>query len=568
MEKRIWLTLLAAGLVLSELKAQIGVGPGFGPLPVPSWTCGRDIPSVPGLIYNEWMRIGGPTSSIGCPVANFVQDAPDGSGYQQFDHGQIAVSPGVWIRGVVAAYQTSGDGVGSGAIVVDWIVDWNWSPVRTPPPSSPPLPCCNYDKFLVRWNYNRAYSDHANYPWDSQHSVCDDNHASGDGDQCDIIANMSHNQLFGWVVNYQTDTHLRNMGTFTLSPPDHPDGFYQFMVEGCDQPSIGSSSCKQGWMHPVTVGYKQHGIDVDEFSVDLKSVPSAHTVAESRASYIQRAAAIVLHNACQLLPHTYYNNDQYGIIILAKLEYANYYNRDMCPGRPIDLRQEAFDSLRQQIVEQATGTSVTSGCAPIHQCRTGEYDFVLANFIPMVFKFGSILPADVKSHIINDLLDKHGPFEADDFVVDTFAPETENHLNAIESSRYLTNDILFQQTNNPQDNNATNGLKAWWLQRLHDYLVRDFIEYNARPYQRYTDEALQNLAAFAVDPQVRTASKMVLDYISAKMAASQNNARRVAPFRRLAGDDSHNLIGFQDDQQSARNLVMAGNLDILLQSGT
>jgi len=55
------------------------------------------------LIIKEWDRVGGPNGPIGCPVGDGVTDS-DGS-YVRFEHGQIAVSPGVWEQGVVAAYQ-------------------------------------------------------------------------------------------------------------------------------------------------------------------------------------------------------------------------------------------------------------------------------------------------------------------------------------------------------------------------------------------------------------------------------------------------------------------------------
>jgi hypothetical protein len=210
-----FLTVLWTAIVCSQLDAQVGVGPGFGPLPVPSWGCDEDVPPVTGLIYNEWMRIGGPLSDIGCPLGSFVLEGPDGRGYQQFHHGQIAVSPSVWGRGIVAAYQTSGDGPGFGSIVVDWTVDWDQAPLRTQPQSGGP--CCNYDEFLVRWDFNGTHYDNAKYS--NGDDVCKRNGASGDGDQCNVIADMMHNQTI--LLNYQNDTHLRNMGTFTLGPPDH-----------------------------------------------------------------------------------------------------------------------------------------------------------------------------------------------------------------------------------------------------------------------------------------------------------------------------------------------------------
>src|SRR5262249_33753826 len=148
----------------------------------------------------------------------------------------------------------------------------------------------------------------------------------------------------------------------------------------------------------------------------------------------------------------------------------------------------------------------------------GEYDVALSGYIPIVYRFGNILPTDVYEHIVNDLLNKRGPLDPGDFSVDVVIPETENHLNMIESARYLTNDLLYRRTRDPQYDNMSNGLRKWWLQRLHHVLQTDFIEYNARPYQSYTMRAIQNLYSFAQDQQMKTAAEMVLNYVSAKLA--------------------------------------------------
>src|SRR5262249_44629849 len=101
--------------------------------------------------------------------------------------------------------------------------------------------------------------------------------------------------------------------------------------------------------------------------------------------------------------------------------------------------------------------------------------------------------------------------------------ETENHIHMIESTRYLTNQILHQAQ--PQvawyDHHA-NGLHDWWMTRLQSILKHDFQEYNAKPYSRYSLDAIQNLAEFADDADLRLAAQMVLDFSSAKFAVSSS----------------------------------------------
>jgi hypothetical protein len=70
------------------------------------------------------------------------------------------------------------------------------------------------------------------------------------------------------------------------------------------------------------------------------------------------------------------------------------------------------------------------------------------------------------------------------------------------------------------------------LTLLRNILRGDFSEYNAKPYQTETRTALLNLHDFAYDHEVRLAARMVLDYVSAHVAVSSNDLRRMVPFRR------------------------------------
>ena len=174
----------------------------------------------------------------------------------------------------------------------------------------------------------------------------------------------------------------------------------------------------------------------------------------------------------------------------------------------------------------------------------GDYDFLLNFYIPLLYKYYQDLPDSVNEHIINVLLNVHGPLTAHEseykviLPVGTYVPETENHLFTIEIARYLTNQILYQRTHDLQYDNRRNGggniqaTAVWLLYALQGILVHDFLEYNARPYQDNIMLALLNLTTFAYDYDVRLAARMALDYISAKVAVSSNDLRRASPFRR------------------------------------
>jgi len=132
-----------------------------------------------------------------------------------------------------------------------------------------------------------------------------------------------------------------------------------------------------------------------------------------------------------------------------------------------------------------------------------------------------------------------------DAVDPTFAdvrvPETENHRLNIETSRFLVNADMIARLE-AENHGGLDGIKddqakerEWLLRRLQDIAIHDFREYNARPYTRYSLNAVLNLYDFAAmhgDTAMQTAAWIVLDLSEAKFAATSNRGRRTSPFRR------------------------------------
>jgi hypothetical protein len=117
-------------------------------------------------------------------------------------------------------------------------------------------------------------------------------------------------------------------------------------------------------------------------------------------------------------------------------------------------------------------------------------------------------------------------------------PETENHLLMIESDRYLNNQIILAEIDPSHPDrhrfeSAQEEVREWLLKRLQRIAKEEFVEYNARAYQRYSIHAIRSLYDFARDPKIVTAAQNVLDLASAKMAIGSNLARRLVPYRRL-----------------------------------
>ncbi|HWZ43537.1 MAG TPA: CVNH domain-containing protein [Candidatus Saccharimonadales bacterium] len=501
--------------------------------PVPAGRQCSGAPSPTGLYRKEWMRLGGPNGPMGCPVSG-VQKHPEGGvgGEIKFQNGAISFSPDVWPNGILGAFQ---DG---GSIVMDWSV--NWDDQRG----------FNYDKFLVRWDVNGA-------------------HESED-DQVDVLADMTADQLV--LMKYKEDTHLRTRGNFVVDVSKiKGPSIISVKIEGCDLASkvdpFSTSTCRQGWLHAANVLYRPPPNDphLDQVGlIDLSATAPAKSVADSKTTFDDRAAAALMYNACALLPHSAYRHEEnYGLFLWAKLAYADYFQSDHCPGRDVKNRDEALQSLMRQHVESKTGT--THDSKPF---RTGEYDVFLTSLLPMVYKYGRVLPPAAVDHIVDELLNQRGPLDSGQLDVFGLVPESENHVMNIETARYLTNQWVFTRTADPQFDNSRNGMDDWMLHHLQEFLKTDFIEYNARPYQDYSITALLNLYSFtsAQNPssrRVKMAAEMVLDYLMAKAAVSMNDSRRLAPFRRRVDHNGPDMLSVQTDPQTAFSMMFAGTTEIL-----
>ena len=228
----------------------------------------------------------------------------------------------------------------------------------------------------------------------------------------------------------------------------------------------------------------------------------------------------------------------------------------------------------------------------------GNYDMSQMFILPLIYNFYDELTPEARERVITLLLARgriQRPNEDDTFTsgpppadwsragyvspagLHADIPETENHVLMIATARYLTNQLLYQRYLTPNFDNRRNGNPGATcmdvlLGLLRDYLRDDFAEYNAKDYQEQTRHALLNLCSYAYDAEVRWAPRMVLDYISAHIAVSSNDLRRMVPFRRLneginvqqiADDPGFMDVGLLDahgaDPMPAQFALLAGN---------
>jgi hypothetical protein len=147
--------------------------------------------------------------------------------------------------------------------------------------------------------------------------------------------------------------------------------------------------------------------------------------------------------------------------------------------------------------------------------------------------------------------------------------ETENHLFMQNSSKYLKNEMLIEDSAAIGDTDAVEDyedfnedIHEWFMERLHRVAVNDFAEFNAKPYGRLSFTALLNVHDFtcsagvplctADDAHLVTGVAAVGDLTSAKMALGSNQGRRIVPFRRLSHTNTDYTIGKLQKDHSKR----------------
>jgi hypothetical protein len=219
------------------------------------------------------------------------------------------------------------------------------------------------------------------------------------------------------------------------------------------------------------------------------------------------------------------------------------------------------------------GAGVDGTVSLIDGPSEGNYDMNQMHLIPMAYAYFDDLSPSSRERLIKVLL-AHGRIHRPnrpELVTSGRLPndwsragyisplgahknigETENHILMMLTTRYLTNQLLFQRDHDVAHDNRRNGSDdapsclSLVLTLLRNILRNDFSEYNAKSYQEETRWALLNLCSYAYDLEVRLAARMVLDYVSAHMAVSSNDLRRMIPFRRRNEGDkiAHGSDGF------------------------
>jgi hypothetical protein len=200
---------------------------------------------------------------------------------------------------------------------------------------------------------------------------------------------------------------------------------------------------------------------------------------------------------------------------------------------------------------------------PVPGYDQGDFDMSLLNCMSLLclFEEDRLLLTDATLvHLLKDVVRTWGQTPKAYFdVAFVSVPETENHLFMGESTRFLSNQLIFENRRGLPAlaalrdslegagvvlDNGQGSLKRLLLQVMQQALRKGFFEFNAQIYQRFTLHALDNLYTFSHDPAVSEGAACLLDYLASVFAFQSYEAVRYGPYRRSSEvyDDS-SLIG-------------------------
>ena len=297
------------------------------------------------------------------------------------------------------------------------------------------------------------------------------------------------------------------------------------------------------------------------YSVDFNGIPPALTVEEARENLEERMERVLEHFLDVPLTHYPTNDDERGIFwrpAIARVVYG-------IDGDKIN--DIILDPETKQWGLYGSTFDILPGCE-----RYGDYDFTTQGILKLIYTdkmYHNIISEEALEKLRTKLLTKNGNEHYTHFSLGICGnhKDTENHILMTNSSIYLTNQLLLENTSMPEDlrnyyDNEKNGNNKSMLNYLKTFYTHGFEEYNSRPYQGFTVMALNNLHNYAEDDRVRLAAGMLLEYLGAVFAVQSNNLRRVSPFRR---QQKYSTVSkaWDGESESARFALLSGNYWIL-----
>lgn len=167
----------------------------------------------------------------------------------------------------------------------------------------------------------------------------------------------------------------------------------------------------------------------------------------------------------------------------------------------------------------------------------GDYDFSEVPLVTILYLFGEkpeLLYPATRENLLNNLLTHCGnkTHERTPGMMGMMR-ETENHVLMGETSRYLKNQWLHEHGDTSwMNDNARNGINAWWMACLNQKLERGFFEFNSNPYAGFSLTALLTFHNFCHNKELKEKCGEVLNDVFTLYAYGSLNLRRHPPIRR------------------------------------
>lgn len=549
-----------------------------------------DVYPVTGLIGDEYSRLGGENSPLGCPIADEEPVLDRQGGSQEFENGQMSWSPESGNpRAFVTAYYKETCTPDSACIVFRW---------RDMPDS---------DVFVIRL----ADQEHAGLITEERNEgQLDLVVASSEVDIEDV--NAPGFDPAGRVFRSGDETLGANSGAIGVKINRYQPGRYKFSVKACTRDSaflgIGEDTeCPFAWSNTVFVDYefiqigdgldhaptvqvrnqlfarrrnaamryacaRAGGLNADEASGDFSTaamallgtdqVPLFGDPSIDLFSCPRTLDNLTKFDTPEVLARLSQGDDVVGLVggscdygqpghsVLKNECVVAMALRGLRQKKVIGTNLQVFDddSLWADLVDLLPDVVGDVIDCPLEH---GDYDFELMWIVRIMLSHGPYPIGDGRidettwRHLLG-LLSVRGVGSFDHLARlcgVPVSPETENHTWMIEAARYITNEILALdalrrgQPLDPAYDNQQNGQEKLILKQLRRLLIEDFYEFNSRPYQGLAVDAIRNLYEVgnregSKADRVSRAAEVVLDYLSGRFSLSSNGLRRVANFRR------------------------------------
>ena len=223
---------------------------------------------------------------------------------------------------------------------------------------------------------------------------------------------------------------------------------------------------------------------------------------------------------------------------------------------PLEKRRQTGQDLERYVVDGDIGPLGFLGTSlPVPGYDDGDFDMALLGCMSLLglFQDDPVLLTDrTLLHLVTRVVRLWGQSSKRYFdVFFVSVPETENHLFMIESTRFLTNQLIWENVRGLEPlaalrdtltragvvlDNRRGDLRSHLLKVMHQAMCKGFFEFNAQIYQRFTVHALDNLhsfsAAIGASPTPRPACSTTCRRPSRSRAIGSLRVRAVPPILR------------------------------------